>query len=116
MAICVMAGCRGAVPMLLARGDPGDIARPNLLNRASPALRQPAPCGHDECLAQRVGVPCRSSTGFKRDAGAECASRRVCLEQGIDPYRAGKILGKSIARRLRTTFPDVHRDDSLSRS
>jgi hypothetical protein len=33
-------GC-GAVPVLLTRRKPDDVARPNLLDRASPALRQP---------------------------------------------------------------------------
>jgi hypothetical protein len=35
-------GWRGAVPMLLARRDPDHVARPDLLDRAAPALRPAA--------------------------------------------------------------------------
>src|SRR5438132_1637120 len=38
---------RGAVPMLLARREPDHVPRPDLLDRASPALRAPAASGHD---------------------------------------------------------------------
>src|SRR6266487_2781058 len=52
-------GCRGAVPVLLARREPDHVARPDFLDRAAPALRQAAAGGHDQGLAQRVGVPRR---------------------------------------------------------
>src|SRR6266446_5610297 len=84
--------CRGAVPMLLTRREPDHITRPNFLDRASPALYPAAAGCHDQGLAQRVGVPCCPGARLKRDTSAECACRGVCLEQGINAHRAGKIL------------------------
>src|SRR3954468_20482789 len=62
-------GRRGAVPVLLARREPDHVARPDLLDWASPALRQAAASGHNQCLAERMGVPRRSGAGLERDAG-----------------------------------------------
>src|SRR5437773_6857064 len=87
----------GAVPMLFSRQDRDHIARPNLLDRASPSLYAAAAGRHDQRLAQRVGVPCCPSAGLERNTGAERACRSVCLEQGINAHRAGKIIGRSLA-------------------
>src|SRR5262249_24319824 len=64
-------GRRGAVPVLLARREPDHVARPDLLDRAAPALGQAAAGRHDQGLAQRVGVPRRPGAGLERDAGAK---------------------------------------------
>src|SRR5579863_2523872 len=50
-------GRRGPVPVLLARCEPDHVARPNLLDRAAPALRPAASGNHDQRLAQRMSVP-----------------------------------------------------------
>src|ERR1700690_3637712 len=38
----------GAVPMLFARREPDDVARPDFRDRFSPALRPTAASGHDK--------------------------------------------------------------------
>src|SRR5438128_4215451 len=93
-------GRRGAVPVLLIRRDPDHVTRPDFLDRATPALHPAAASRHDQGLTQRVGVPCCPSAGLECDTGAERACWTVCLEQGIDAYSAGKILGRSSARWL----------------
>src|SRR5438445_6024187 len=93
-------GCRGAVPMFLTRGEPDHVTRPNFLDRATPALCQAAAGCHDESLAERVGVPCCPSAALEGDTGADGARRSVCLEQRVNTYSAGKILGRSFGGRL----------------
>ena len=89
-----------AMPMLLAWRKQDHIAGTDLLNWTTLALR-PAAAGYDDQrLTQRVCMPCSSSAGLERDTGASRACRGVCLKQGIDPYRAGKPIGRSFAGRL----------------
>src|SRR5436309_4475299 len=61
-------GRRRSVPVLLARREPDDVARPDLLDRAAPALHPAAPGRHDERLAERVSVPRRPCARLERDA------------------------------------------------
>ena len=82
--------------MLLTRRDPDHVTRPDFLDRAAPALRPAAAGRHDQGLAQRVGVPCRPSAGLERDTGAERAGWMGRLEQGVNAYGAGKVLGRSL--------------------
>src|SRR6266700_1920929 len=93
-------GWRGAVPMFLTRLEPDHVTRPNFLDRTTPALDPAAASRHDQGLAQRVAVPCGPSAGLERDTCADRACRLGCLEQGVNAYRAGKILGRSFAGRL----------------
>ena len=86
----------GAVPMLLARRERNHVAWPDLLDRASPALRAAAARGHDQRLAKRMGMPRCSSAWFEGNTGAEGAGGRVCLEQGIDTHCPGKPIGRSL--------------------
>jgi hypothetical protein len=89
-----------SMPMLLARRKQDHIAGTDLLNWTVLALR-PAAAGYDDQrLTQRVCMPCSSSAGLECDASAGRACRSVCLKQGIDPYRAGKPIGRSFAGRL----------------
>ena len=46
------------------------------------------------------GVPGGPGAGLERDAGAGCACRGVRLEQRVYTHRAGKPIGRSLARRL----------------
>src|SRR6266566_42912 len=93
-------GWRGAVPVFLTRLEPDHVTRPNFLDRTTPALYPAAASRHDQGLAQGVAVPCGPSAGLERDTGADRACRIGCLEQGVNAYRAGKVLGRSFAGRL----------------
>jgi len=86
-------GWRGAMPMLLARRKRYHIAGMDLLNRAVLALHPTATGCDNESLAERMGMPRGAGTGLKGDAGAGRACRSVCLEQRIDPHRAGEPAG-----------------------
>src|ERR1700716_4084221 len=57
-----------AMPMLFTWGEPDHVTGSNLLDRATPALGASAARGHDECLTERVRVPCRPSARLERDA------------------------------------------------
>src|SRR5207245_8043656 len=72
-------GC-GAMPMLLTWRGPNYVARPNPLDRASPALCQASSSRHNQGLTQRVGVPCGTCTRLKSDAGADRPCWIACLE------------------------------------
>jgi hypothetical protein len=41
-------------------------------------------------------MPGGPGTGLERDTGAERAGWIICLEQGVNTYRADKILGGSL--------------------
>ena len=57
----------GAVPMLFTGRERDHVAGPNLLDRASPALREPRARRHDQRLAQWMGVPRGPGAGLERD-------------------------------------------------
>src|SRR5215469_3656603 len=62
--------CRGrscTMPVLLARREPDNVARPDLLNRPALALREAAACRHDQRLTERMRVPGGARAGFKGD-------------------------------------------------
>ena len=68
-------GRRRAVPMLLARREPDDVPRPDLLDRPALALRKAAAGRDNQCLPQRMRVPGRACAGLERDVGAADARR-----------------------------------------
>ena len=68
MAMCVIAVVgRRAVPVLLARREPDDVARPDLLDRPALALHAAAAGQHDQRLTERVRVPRRARAGLEGD-------------------------------------------------
>src|SRR6266480_4174624 len=71
-------GC--AMPMLLARRAPDDVARSNHFDRPTPALHEPAAGSDDQCLTQWVGVPCAPGAWLERHADAAHARRIGRLE------------------------------------
>jgi hypothetical protein len=83
--------------MFLTRRYPDNITRPNFLDWAPPALHETAAGRHDQYLTERVGVPCGPGAGLERDTCAERACRIICLEQGVNAHRAGKILSRSFS-------------------
>src|SRR5579872_3716559 len=94
--------------MFFTRRKPDHVTRSNVLDWAPPMLYPAVASGHDQGLAQRVGVPCGPSAGFERDTGTDRMCRIGCLEQGVNAYCAGKILGRSFAGWLRAISFDVH--------
>src|ERR1019366_5544189 len=99
---------RSAVPMFLAGRERDHVAGPNLLDRAAQALRASAARGHDKRLAQRVRVPGGPSARLERDTRTDDACWIGGFEQRVDAYRAGEILRRTFAGRLRATSFDVH--------
>jgi len=63
-------GQRRAVPMFLARREPDNVARQDLLNPPALALRKPAACRHDQRVTERMRVP----------GGARAPGSKVTLE------------------------------------
>src|SRR6266699_4552583 len=90
-------GGRGAVPVFLPRLKPDHVPRMNVLNRTTPALGPATASRHDQGLAQRVAVPGGPSARLERDTGTSRACRIVSPEEGVNAYRAGKMLGWSFA-------------------
>jgi len=88
------------MPMFLPRREPDHIPWSNVLDRTTQALDPAEALRHDQRLAQRMGVPCSPRAGFTRDTGPDHAGRFRGLEQGVNAYRTGKILGRSFAGRL----------------
>src|SRR5436190_18253352 len=91
---------RSAVPMLLVRRKPDDIARPDFLDWSALALHPAATGCDNQSLTERMRMPRGASTRLERNACAGRASWSVCLEQGIDAHRAGKPISRSFAGRL----------------
>src|SRR5262249_25537758 len=107
-------GCRGAVPMFLTRREPDHVTRANFLDWTIPTLCPTAASRHNQGLSERMAVPGGPSAGLERDTGATHPSLIGCIEQGVNAYRAGKVLGRSFAGRLRATSFDVHLLNSSS--
>src|SRR5215510_4047965 len=99
---------RSAVPMLLAGGEPDDIAWPDFLPRATLALRPAAAICDDERLAQRVCVPSGARARLKCDDDTADTRGVAALEARVHPHRPGEVLGRSLVRRLRTSSSDLH--------
>ena len=53
--------------MAIARVEPDDVARPDLLHRVALALRESEPGGDDRGLAERVSVSSGACAGFESD-------------------------------------------------
>ena len=101
MAMCVIAVVGEAPCQCFSPGGNQDhVTGPDLLDRPSPALDPAATRSHEQSLAQRVGVPCGPCAGLEGDADAKRACRLACLEQRVNAYGAGEILGRSFAGRL----------------
>lgn len=92
-------GCGGccAVPVFLPWWEPDHVPGANLLDGAIPTLCEAAASGDDERLTERVRVPSRPRTGLKCNTGAQDAGWVWCVEQGINPYIACKILSGAFA-------------------
>src|SRR6266568_8893328 len=94
--------------MFLARREPDDIARSDLLDRPALALRKAAAGSHDQCLSQRMRVPGRARAGLECDAGAADARRIGRLEQWVDANRASEPFRRPLSGRLCAVSLDIH--------
>src|SRR5437016_1104097 len=99
---------RGAVPVLLARWAPDDIAGANDADRAAPALHETAACGDDQRLTQRMCVPVAARAGLERHVGAACPCGLRCFKEGINTYRASEVLGRTLSGGLRAVSFQFH--------
>jgi hypothetical protein len=99
---------RGPVPMLLARLKPHDVSRPYLFDRTPVALDPPGPAGHDQGLAERVGMPGGARTGLEGDERHADPGGLWRTVQWIDADRSGEPFGGSSAGRLRAVAFDFH--------
>ena len=96
------------MPMFLTRRDPDHVTRPNFLDWAAPTLCPAAASRHDQGLAQWVCMLRRPGAGLEGDTRSHYTRRSGRIKQRINPHRAGKILSRSFAERLRTNSLDVH--------
>ncbi len=69
-----------AMPMLLARRKPDDVARTDFLNRATFALRASATGSDDQCLSERMRMPGGAGARLERDGGRCGAARFIRLK------------------------------------
>ena len=76
-------GRNGAVPVLLARGEPDNVAGADFFDRAAFSLRRPKPGDHDQRLAERMGVPRCPRAGLEGDGCASDAGRAGALNSGL---------------------------------
>ena len=90
----------GTVPMLLTRRNPNHVARPNLLDGATPALNETAAGRHDQGLAKRMSVPRRAGAWLKSDTRTDRPRRSVCLKQGVNSNGAREVFDRPLGRRL----------------
>src|ERR1039458_327183 len=107
---------RCSVPMLLSRCKPDDIAGPDLLDWAAPALRATTARHDNQSLTERVRMPCGASAGLEGNTGANNTRGVTRLKQRIDLDRARKVLRWSLARRLGAVWFDLHGLNSPVRS
>src|SRR3974390_862409 len=79
-----------AMPVLLARRKPNDIARVDFLDGAALTLDPAAAGSHYEGLAKGMRVPSRARAGFECDDCAPTARGTASRERRVDSHAAGK--------------------------
>ena len=109
MAMCVMAVV-GAAPCQCFSPGGNQITSPgpNFFDRAAPALYASAASRYDQCLPQRMGVPCCPGARLERDDCAGNTRGIASLEWRVNAHRAGKPVGRSFAGWLGATSFDFH--------
>jgi hypothetical protein len=101
-------GWAGPMPVFLAGWKPNHISGQNLLERASPTLREATACRDNQGLTQWVRVPSRACSRLEGDAGPESTCWIVGLKQWVNPYRAGEPFGGACARGVAAVSFDFH--------
>lgn len=87
---------RGPVPMLHTGRTPDHIAGPDFLDRATPTRRPAKAGGHDQRLTEGMRVPRGPGARLEGDAAAGHTGRIGRLEQGVNAYLPGEILGRPL--------------------
>ena len=108
IAVIGVAPCQCFSPGGAQRHRPGGSAP-----RSAPALHEAAAERDDQDLARRMDVPVGPRTRLERDVGAHRGLRLARLEQRIDAYDSGEVLGGPILRRLRAVPLNLHRRSLL---
>src|ERR1700690_1149209 len=83
------------MPMPVVRRAPYDVACMDFDDRLTLALRPAASGGHDQRLAQRMGVPRGACARLEGDARTRNPRGRWRRAQRIDANAAGEITGRS---------------------
>src|SRR5262245_21545903 len=99
---------RGAVPVLLARRDPHDVAWPDLADRLALELHAAEAAHHVQRLAERMPVPRGARPGLERHERRADARGVRRLDDRLLPHRAGERVRRPTPRRPRSAFDDVH--------
>src|SRR5690348_1913614 len=99
---------RRAMPVFLAWRRPDHVAGPDFPNRSTPALHEAAPRHDDECLPERVRVPCAPCAGIERHAAARHARGLGCTEEWPDFHPAAEVLFRTVLRRHGIDALDFH--------
>src|SRR3954468_2912356 len=102
-------GGRGTVPVFFAGCEPHDVTWANLFDGSAPALDPARPGGHDQRLAERMGVPGGARAGLECHGRTRSSGGSGGLKQRIDTDGGGKPVTGSFRGRLRTCSSDLHR-------
>ena len=89
---------RCAVPVLLARLEPGDVAGSDLLDRTTFPLHAAETGGDKERLAERVRMPRGTRARLEGDSGR--AQPAAAAEPRVDPDSPGEIILGPLLGRL----------------
>ena len=90
-------GWGGSVPVFFVGGEPDYVAGAEFFDGAAFTLGAAAASGDYQGLAEGMGVPCGSGSGFEGYAGTCCACWIGCLEEGIDADGSGEPVGWAFA-------------------
>ncbi len=101
-------GVGGAVPVRFTGREPDDVAGEDVFARAAEALSPSSAAGHDQGLAEGVGVPGGAGAGFEGDLGADDTGGVGGLEERVDADNAGEVLRGALGGRLGTAAFDIH--------
>src|SRR5262249_39936588 len=101
-------GRRAAMPVLLARWNPDDIACLDLADRLALGLEAADARDHVESLSERMRVPRGPCARLEGNAIDDDPCWRRCGDDRVLPDRARKVFGWRAARRPRSGGIDFH--------
>ena len=83
--------------MLLARGEPDDVAGPDLFDRTTLALRKAGAESDDQDLAKGMGVPGRTGAGLEGDGRAADPRGGTRGKPRVDADDTGGVFGRPLS-------------------